>query len=108
MNTRQIGRKLESFVADYLKEIDSTARPTKNSGASNQIADILNLYFYIECKKRNTENITIKSKTWRKLCNEIPVGSTKIPLYINSNVHNETFVSLDIKDFINILKQIYK
>ena len=107
MSTRDVGKKLEKFIADYLKAIDSTARPTKNSGASTQIADVLNKYFFIEAKKRNTENITIKSKVWRKLCNEIPVGSLKIPLYINQNIHNETFVTLDLKDFIQIVKEIY-
>lgn len=107
MSTRDIGHKLERFIADYLKEIDSTAKPTKNSGASTQIADILNKYFFIEAKKRNTENITIKAKVWDKLCNEIPVGSLKIPLYINQNVHNETLVTLDLKDFVSLLKEIY-
>jgi hypothetical protein len=42
-----------------------------------------------------------------KLLNEIPVGSLKIPLYINQNIHNETLVTLDIKDFINLLKETY-
>lgn len=105
MSTRAVGHKLERFIADYLKVIDSTAKPTKNSGASTQIADILNKYFFIEAKKRNTQNVTIKSKTWRKLCNEIPVGSLKIPLYINQNMDNETFVTLDLKDFIQLVKE---
>jgi hypothetical protein len=107
MSTRDVGRKLESFISDYLKEIDSTAKPTKNSGASTQIADILNKYFFIEAKKRNTDNIIIKHKIWNKLQGEIPVGSLKIPLYINQNIHNETLVTLDIKDFIQILKETY-
>ena len=106
MSTRTVGRKLEAFISDYLKEIDKTAKPTKNSGASTQIADVLNKYFYIEAKKRNTENITIKHKVWNKLLGEMPVGSLKIPLYINQNIHNETLVTLDIKDFISLLKEI--
>ena len=105
-STRQVGNKLEKFISDCLKVIDPTIKPTKNSGASTQIADILSQYFYVEAKKRNTNNITIKHKTWNKLQNEIPTGSLKIPLYINQNIHNETFVTLDIKDFINIIGDI--
>lgn len=107
MSTRDVGNKLEKFISDYLKEIDNTAKPTKNSGASTQIADILCKYFYIEAKKRNTENIIIKHKTWNKLQSDIPVGSLKIPLYINQNMHNETLVTLNIKDFVRLLKEIY-
>lgn len=107
MSTRSVGNKLEKFIADYLKEIDSTAKPTKNSGASTQIADVLNRYFYIEAKKRNTDNITIKHRVWEKLCSEIPLQSLKIPLYISQNKHNDTLVTMDIKDFIRIVKETY-
>jgi hypothetical protein len=107
-STREVGNRLERFISDYLKEIDNTAKPTKNSGASTQIADVLNKYFFIEAKKRNTDNIIIKHKIWNKLCSEVPLHSLKIPLYINQNIHNETLVTLDIKDFILLLKEIYK
>jgi len=105
MNSREKGKKLEKFVATLLEDIDSKCRPTKASGASNEISDILSKYFFIECKKRNTANITVNSKTWQKLCSDIPMGSQKIPLYILQNKENETFVVLGINDFINILKE---
>jgi len=108
MNTRDIGKKLESFVADYLKSIDKKARPSKNSGASTEIGDILNTEYSVECKKRNTENITVKSKIWNKLCSDIPVSSLKTPLYILQNSKNETFAVLDLKDFIRLAEFYYK
>lgn len=106
--TREIGNKLEKFICEYLKEIDSKARPTKASGASTQIADVLSKYFYIESKKRNTDNITIKHKVWSKLCSEIPIVSLKTPLYITQNKHNDTLVSLDLRDFVRLIKPYFK
>lgn len=108
MNTHKIGRKLESFVASYLKEIDSKSRPSKASGASTELGDIINKYFICECKKRDTDNITIKHSVWHKLCGEIPVGSLRTPIYITQNKHNDTLVSLDLKDFIRFVKFYYK
>lgn len=108
MNSRDKGKKLEKFVATLLEDIDSKCRPTKASGASTEISDVLSKYFYIECKKRDTADITVKSKVWRKLCSEIPIGSQKVPLYILQNKENETFVVLDIKDFVRMITQIYK
>ena len=108
MNTHKIGKKLEKFVSDYLKVVDNKAKPTKASGASTQIGDILNKYFFVECKKRYTENITVKSKVWQKLCSEIPLESLKIPLYVLQNAKNETFAVLDLKDFIELIKVYYQ
>jgi hypothetical protein len=108
MSTHKIGRKLENFICEYLKEIDSLAKPTKASGASTQIADILNKHFYVEAKKRNTENITIKHKVWHKLCSEIPLGTLKTPLYITQNLHNDTLVSLELKDFVRLIKPYFQ
>lgn len=105
MTTREVGKKLENLVCDMLSDIDSKARPTKNSGASNELGDILSTRFVVECKKRNTENITLKKKTWDKLCSEVPISSMRIPLYVLQNKHNDTFVVLSIVDFINLLKE---
>jgi hypothetical protein len=102
--TREIGHKLEQYISDFLFTIDNTAKPTKASGASTQIGDVLSKYFFVEAKKTNKENIIIKSKVWNKLLAEMPQGSLKIPLYINQNAKNETLVTLDIKDFIEIAK----
>jgi hypothetical protein len=105
MTNREKGKKLEDFISAYLKDIDLTARPTKASGASTELGDILNSKFFCECKYRETDNVTINRKVWKKLLYEIPVGSLKIPLYILQNKHKETFMVLDIKDFIRLITE---
>lgn len=106
-NTRQIGSKLEDYVAEMLKEVDPKSRRTVGSGSKREISDIVNEYFYVECKKRNTKDITLVKKVWDKLCSEIPVGSQKIPLYILENESKDRFVVLDIKDFVRIIGELY-
>jgi hypothetical protein len=107
MNTRQVGKKLEEYVADKLQEAlqDLTIKPTKNSGASTQLADILSKQFIVECKKRNTTSISIKEEVWNKLLNEIPVGSLRIPLYILENKNQKRWCVLDFEDFCTIIKK---
>jgi hypothetical protein len=106
MNTRKVGRKLENIVCEMLKEIDPKSRLTNNSGAVSNDGDISSSMFKVECKKRNTKNVTISKNTWEKLCSQIPVGSQKIPLYILENIDNDKFVVLDIKDFMRMLKKL--
>lgn len=103
-STREIGNKLEEWLVAYLEELDPKTKQSKNSGAFNNDGDILNKYFVIEAKHRNTKNVTLKSDTWRKLCGQIPVGSLKIPLYVLRNEKNETFAVLDFKDFLRMAK----
>lgn len=107
MNTRETGKKLENYVSAILNEIDPKSRPTIGSGSKKEISDIVNEYFYVECKKRNTKDITLKKKVWDKLCAEIPIGSQKIPLYILENESKDRFVVLDIKDFARMIGELY-
>lgn len=104
---REIGQQLEHYVADKLKVAlnDPTIRPTKASGASTQLGDVLCNKFLIECKKRNTDSITIKEDVWNKLCNEIPIGSKRIPLYILENKNGKRWVCLNFEDWINSIKE---
>lgn len=106
-STRDVGRKLEEIVADGLREAlnDSSIKPTTNSGASTQLGDILCSKYLVECKKRNTESITIKEDVWNKLCNEIPIQSIRIPLYVLENKNGKQWVCLDFKDFCRIIKE---
>ena len=102
------GFRLEEEVSALFEPIFKYSKPTKNSGATYSDGDIVNPYFMIECKQRSTNNITINSKVWKKLCGEIPIGSLKIPLYILSNIENEKWVVLNLKDFINMVNKLYK
>ncbi len=105
-NTREIGKKLEEIVADGLRKAlnDPSIKPTTNSGASTQLGDILCSKYLIECKKRNTESITIKEKVWNKLYNEIPIGSIRIPLYVLENKNNKRWACLDFNDFCRLIE----
>ena len=107
MNSREKGHKLEKYVAALLQEVDSRCRPTRGSGAGNEISDIVSKYFYVECKKRDTKDITVKKDVWDKLCSEIPIGSIKTPIYILENQAEDKFVLMDIKDFIRMVKELY-
>lgn len=97
--------KLESLIGAYLEEIDPKSRPTRGSGRFDEIADVLSKYFYIECKYRNTKSITIKDTVWRKLCNQIPIGSQKIPIYILQNKLKDIWVVMGIKDFLRVVRR---
>lgn len=106
-STRDIGRLLEEYVADRLREVlnDSSIKPTKNSGASTQLGDILCSKYLIECKKRNTSSITIKEDVWDKLCNELPIQSVRIPLYVLENKNGKRWACLNFEDFCKLIKE---
>jgi len=104
-NKRKIGDKLEKYIVSYLQEIDPKTKQSNNSGAISNNGDIQTSKFLIECKHRNTKNLTIQKKTWDKLCGQIPVGSNKIPLLIMRNIDNEVFAVLGFKDLIQLLKE---
>ena len=61
--TRDKGKEFELYILSKLKEIDNTARLSRNSGASLDISDIVSKDYYIECK--NTElNFCIMKKLY--------------------------------------------
>lgn len=98
---------LEIWVVEKLKEIGITAHRTPGSGCGDiQKGDISNPYFAIECKMRHTqENITMSwNKDWLKLLSGMPMQSNKIPLFIVENKYGNKFVTLEAKDFFNIIK----
>jgi len=107
MNKRKIGKKLEDYVVERIREIlhDSLIRPTKNSGASSELGDIRCDKFIIECKKRNTKDVVLKEDVWTKLINEMPLGSTRVPVYILENKNKKRFAVLNLEDFFNLIKQ---
>jgi len=100
---------LERYIGQLLKKIDKYARPTKASGASTELGDILNNYFLVECKQqRTTENPKINKSTWKKLLSEIPMGSLKIPFLALENKGNDIFIALDHKDFFSLVYKLHE
>jgi len=106
MDKRSVGNKLEQYVAQRLREVlgDPTIRPTKNSGASTELEDILCKQFIIECKKRNTKSVTINNDVWKKLLSKVPLGSLRVPVYVLENHDERRWAVLDFEDFIRMIK----
>ena len=102
---RDIGKQLEEFVLCKIKELDSHARLSRGSGCSMDIGDITSTILYCECKKRNTESITIKETTWQHLQNQLPINTKKIAIMALENKNNKRFVVLELDDFFSILKK---
>lgn len=104
MNTRKVGKKLENYACGSLSKTDKKCRLTNNSGAVSNNGDILHKNYVIECKKRNTESVSIKRNIWLKLCASIPIGSLKSPLLVLENSYGEKWAVLQLDDFVRIIK----
>jgi hypothetical protein len=101
---------LESWVVEQLLPIDSRARRTRGSGCGNEIGDVSNAYFYVECKQKHThENIIIEfKKEYQHLLFKVPTTSNKIVIMVNENKYGEKFVTLKAEDFFKMSKELYE
>jgi len=100
---------LEIYCANHLKEVDSTARKTRGSGCGNELGDISNKFFHIECKRKMTrENFTFDRKVWLKHLNGLPIVTKKIPFMCFENKLNERYVVIEAEDFFKIVKNLIK
>jgi len=108
MTNREKGKQLEEFVCEKLQEIfqeNPPIRPTKASSGgqrNTEIGDILSKDFFIECK--NHKGKFFSKKVWQDLLNQVPLNSTKIPLYIIENEVEGKLVCLTFNDFCKLLK----
>lgn len=103
-NTKQVGKKLEEYILIKVKEIDSQARLSRGSGCGNDYSDITCNFAYIECKKRNTKDFTIKEDVWLHLNNNLPINTKKICFMIHENKNGKRLITLDCEDFFRIIK----
>jgi Holliday junction resolvase len=104
MNTVEFGKELEDYIVQTFLEIGIQASRTKGSGNQGQISDINNPYFCIECKNRNTQDITLKEEVWDKLKAEIPLHSKRLPMYVLRNKNQKTWCVMEANDMFTILK----
>ena len=102
--TKEIGRKLEEYVLQRVKDIDPKARLTRGSGCGNEYADISCFFGYIECKKRNTKNFTIKEDVWNHLNYNLPINTNKFCFMVHENKNGKRLVTLDFEEFFHILE----
>ena len=104
---KEFGTSLEQLVANKFIELGMEhARPSKASGAKGEKGDVscIDGVATVECKNRNTPNVTIKADVWKKLNNEIPLHSDSIPMYVVKNNADMCLVCLDINDFFKVFK----
>ena len=104
MNKRDKGKKLELWVLEQLKDTDPYARLSRASGASNDIGDVVSSTFFIECKNWNKKNINLSIKTWNHLINQLPINTSKIPIYVYKNNEGKRFVILSAEDFFEKIR----
>jgi len=102
-NKKEIGKKLEEYILSKVKEIDSNARLSRGSGCGNDYADITSNFAFIECKKRNTKDFTIKEDVWNHLNNKLPINTKKYCFMVHENKNKKRLVTLDCEDFFRLL-----
>jgi hypothetical protein len=98
---------LEVHMAEGLKQIDKKSRPTRGSGCGNEIGDVSNRYFFVECKqKRTKENIIMDYKEeWLDLASRLPLDTKKIPIVAIENKYGDKFVVMSSEDFFKLAKE---
>jgi len=102
--------KLQWYIANKFKELgDDKAKPTKGSGNTGlgSPSDVTTtLPFMVECKWRNTKNLTIDIDVFDKNKNNIPINSPKLPMLALENENGRKFIVMDADDFFNMLNEI--
>ena len=100
--------KLQWYVAEKFKDLgDKYARPTVGSGNGNENADIYTTFPYmVECKLRNTKDVTIRIDVWEKNKADIPLNNSQTPLLVLENENGKRFCVLEADDFFDILKEM--
>jgi len=108
-NKREIGNRLEQLVVDKIKIIEKNCRRTKNSGANNELQDILSSLFICQAKVDNIHsNIIIKIKDWKKLFRDIPINSRRVPIFVNEQKDGIITITLGIDDYFRTIYKCYK
>ena len=103
--TKEVGAKLENYVLAKVKEIDPQARLSRGSGCGNDYSDITSNFAFIECKKRNTVDFTIKEDVWLHLNNNLPINTSKYCFMVHENINGKRLITLDLEDFFRIIEE---
>ena len=109
MSTWDIGRELENHICEKFKALGINARPSNGSGNKGSNGDISGIKdFTIEAKVRNTKDITIKNDVWDKLCSEIPLHSSRLPVYVLQNKAKKRWAVMNLNDFFDMYEELLK
>jgi hypothetical protein len=107
--TCEKGSKLENYFLGKMQKVDKRARRTKGSGNTGQAGDVENQICVVECKWRDTKDITIKEDVFKKLLSEVRVGVHKFPVYVLENTNGKRFAVMDLDDwFENFIYEQYE
>lgn len=103
--TIDIGKELEDHIALKFQLLGyDKARRSRGSGNKGEAGDIAGQDIaVVECKKRETKNITIKEDVWQKLCNEIPLHSERFPIYFLENKNKKRWAVVDVDTLFHLL-----
>lgn len=106
MNSCEFGSILENYIAEKFKELGyKNACRSNGSGNKGSVGDISGIdCLAVECKNKSTKDITIKEDVWQKLVNELPLHSSRMPMYVLRNKNKKTWCVMDSEDFFVILK----
>ncbi len=104
-STVEYGKELEQYIANKLIDIGVIkARRSKGSGNKGEAGDIAGQDIMVaECKHYNTKNITIKEDVWKKLNSEIPLHSSRFPVYFLQNGSDTRLAVIDVDMFFELL-----
>jgi len=105
-STCDFGKELEDYVASKFQELGyKYAQRSNGSGNQGSLGDISGQdIMVVECKNRNTKDITLKEEVWSKLVSEIPLHSKRLPMYILGNKSKQIWCVMEIEDMFTILK----
>jgi len=100
---------LELYIAEKLKMLDRYTRPTRGSGCGNEICDVANKLFYVECKeKRTKENITIDYKAeYLKSLKDLPINTDKELLLAYENKLGKKFIVMESEAFFRMIENYF-
>ena len=106
-STVEYGKELEQYIANKFIEIGyKNARRSNGSGNKGEAGDIAGQSLATcECKHYNTKNITIKEDVWKKLNSEIPLHSSRFPIYFLQNGSDLRLAVLDVDKLFEILER---
>ena len=99
---------LEQYILEKLNEMGIKARVTRGSGCGNEILDISNEKFYIECRQdHNSKNWIIRrKKDWLDSIAKLPLSSEKELLIVKENKFGEKMITIEAEGFFRILNKI--
>ena len=106
----QKNNPLELYIVEKLKEIGIDARVTKGSGCGNELLDVSNEIFYVECRQdHNSKNFIIRRKEdWLDSIKKLPINSHKELLIVKENGFGEKMIAIEAEAFFRILGKAYK